>query len=62
MAMSMPPPAVGGFSLRVQLFSSNAHDLADRPVRCFRVVTSPDVTIREFCKEASRIHEINYGL
>jgi hypothetical protein len=61
MAMSMAPPSLGGFSLRVQLFSPNAHALSDKPIRAFRVVVSPDVTIREFCQEASRIHEINYG-
>ncbi|KAA8577176.1 hypothetical protein EYC84_007171 [Monilinia fructicola] len=33
----------------------------DRPIRCFRVITSPNITIREFCTEASRVHEINYG-
>lgn len=61
MAMSMGPPLLPGYSLRVQLFSPNAQGSADKPIRCFRVVTSPDVTVREFCQEASRIHEINYG-
>ncbi|KAI6246979.1 hypothetical protein HI914_04839 [Erysiphe necator] len=49
------------YSLRVQLFSSAACGATDKPVRNFRVVTSPENTIREFCQEASRIHEINYG-
>jgi hypothetical protein len=61
MASSMGPPILPGFSLRVQLFSSNAYGANDRPVRSFRVITAPDVTIREFCEEASRIHRINYG-
>jgi hypothetical protein len=61
MDVSMAPPVLPGFSLRVQLFSPNAYGAGDRPIRCFRVVTSPDVTIREFCQEASRIHKINYG-
>ncbi|KUJ22698.1 uncharacterized protein LY89DRAFT_308024 [Mollisia scopiformis] len=61
MAMSMGPPLLPGYSLRVQLFSPNAHNSKDSPIRCFRVVTSPDVTVREFCQETSRIHEINYG-
>ncbi|KAE8448373.1 hypothetical protein EG329_009617 [Mollisiaceae sp. DMI_Dod_QoI] len=61
MATSMGPPLLPGYSLRVQLFAPNAHGSTDKPIRCFRVVTSPDVTIREFCQEASRIHEINYG-
>jgi hypothetical protein len=61
MAMPMGPPQLPGYSLRVQLYSQNAHDSTDKPIRCFRVVTSPDRLIREFCEEASRIHEINYG-
>jgi hypothetical protein len=61
MTSPMPPPVVQGFSLRVQLFAPKAYGASDRPIRCFRVVTSPDVTIREFCEEASRIHELNYG-
>lgn len=61
MATPMGPPVLPGYSLRVQLFSPNAHGLGDKPIRCFRVVTSPDATIQEFCQEASRIHEINYG-
>jgi hypothetical protein len=61
MANLMGPPSLPGFSLRVQLFSPNAYATGDKPIRCFRVVTSPECTIREFCQEASRIHEINYG-
>ena len=61
MAAPMGPPVLPGFSLRVQLFSSNAYGAGDRPIRCFRVVTTPEVTISEFCDEASRIHDINYG-
>ncbi|KAH8645991.1 hypothetical protein BGZ60DRAFT_424715 [Tricladium varicosporioides] len=61
MASLMPPPALPSYSLRVQLFAPNAHITGDKPIRCFRVVTTPEVTIREFCEEASRIHEINYG-
>lgn len=61
MAASMGPPVAMGFSLRVQLYSPNAYGAGDMPIRCFRVVTSPDLTIREFCQEASRIHDINYG-
>jgi hypothetical protein len=57
----MAPPALGGFSLRVQLFDFNASNLGDKPGRAFRVVTAPEFTIREFCKEVSRIHKINYG-
>ncbi|KAI1004114.1 hypothetical protein K3495_g4100 [Podosphaera aphanis] len=49
------------YSLRVQLFSPKAHTLDNKPIRNFRVVTSPEITVREFCEEASRIHEINYG-
>lgn len=61
MATPMGPPVLPGYSLRVQLFSPLAHALGDKPIRCFRVVTNPEATIREFCQEASRIHEINYG-
>lgn len=61
MAMSMGPPMIPGYSLRVQLFAPNAHSASDTPVRCFRVVTSPDATLREFCQQAIRIHAINYG-
>ncbi|KAH6671130.1 hypothetical protein B0J14DRAFT_595402 [Halenospora varia] len=61
MSSSMLPPALPSYSLRVQLFAPNAHITGDKPIRCFRVVTTPEVTIREFCEEASRIHEINYG-
>lgn len=50
-----------GYSLRVQLFAPNAYNSSDRPIRCFRVVAAPDLTVSEFCEEASRIHEINYG-
>ncbi|PMD39487.1 hypothetical protein L207DRAFT_512549 [Hyaloscypha variabilis F] len=57
----MGPPVLPGYSLRVQLFSPLAHASGDRPIRCFRVVTQPEATVREFCQEASRIHEINYG-
>lgn len=61
MATSMRPPMLPSYSLRVQLFSPNAHSSTDKPIRQFRVVISPDVTVRDFCAEASRIHEINYG-
>ncbi|KAE9381118.1 hypothetical protein N431DRAFT_358841 [Stipitochalara longipes BDJ] len=61
MATPMGPPVLPGYSLRVQLFSPLAHAVGDKPIRCFRVVTQPEATIREFCQEASRIHEINYG-
>ena len=61
MATPMGPPVLPGYSLRVQLFSPLAHAVGDRPIRCFRVVTQPEATIREFCQEISRIHEINYG-
>jgi hypothetical protein len=61
MAMPMAPPQFAGYSLKVKLFSPSAHDTEDKPIRCFRVVTSPEVSIREFCEEASRIHDINYG-
>ncbi|CCU74822.1 putative Bgh-specific protein [Blumeria hordei DH14] len=57
----MDPPILPAYSLRVQLFLSTAHSLGDKPVRNFRVVTSPKITVRKFCVEASRIHEINYG-
>lgn len=57
----MDPPILPAYSLRVQLFLSTAHSLGDKPVRNFRVVTSPKITVRNFCVEASRIHEINYG-
>ncbi|TAQ87292.1 hypothetical protein B7494_g4388 [Chlorociboria aeruginascens] len=57
----MGPPILPAFSLRVQLFAPDAHASGDKPIRCFRVVTSPDASIRDFCQEASRIHEINYG-
>ncbi|KAM0314684.1 hypothetical protein ACHAO8_004520 [Botrytis cinerea] len=55
------PPASPGFSLRVKVFTPDAAEENDRPIRCFRVITSPNITIREFCTEASRVHEINYG-
>ncbi|CAD6441501.1 8ce986d7-8153-4657-a229-9c8c8768cecf [Sclerotinia trifoliorum] len=55
------PPASPGFSLRVKVFPPDAAEENDRPIRCFRVITSPNITIREFCTEASRVHEINYG-
>ncbi|POS84063.1 hypothetical protein EPUL_004332, partial [Erysiphe pulchra] len=58
----MSPPILPAYSLRVQLFLSTACDSEDKPVRNFRVVTSPEITVREFCQEAARIHEINYGL
>ncbi|CZR51005.1 uncharacterized protein PAC_00880 [Phialocephala subalpina] len=61
MTTSMRPPMLPSYSLRVQLFLPNAHSSTDKPIRQFRVVTSPDVTVRDFCQEASRIHEINYG-
>jgi hypothetical protein len=63
MASPMGPPGLPGlgYSLRVQLFAADSHAAGDRPIRCFRVVTTPDVTVRDFCQEASRIHEINYG-
>ncbi|ESZ96264.1 hypothetical protein SBOR_3319 [Sclerotinia borealis F-4128] len=54
-------PASPGFSLRVKVFTPDAAEEQDRPIRCFRVITSPNITIREFCTEASRVHEINYG-
>ncbi|KAI9644009.1 hypothetical protein NHQ30_007361 [Ciborinia camelliae] len=57
----MEPPASPGFSLRVKVFTPDAAEENDRPIRCFRVITSPNITIREFCTEASRVHEINYG-
>ncbi|KAI9053524.1 hypothetical protein LZ554_002479 [Drepanopeziza brunnea f. sp. 'monogermtubi'] len=57
----MGPPMPAGYSLRVQLFAPDAYDSSDKPVRNFRVVTSPDCTVEEFCLEASRIHQINYG-
>ncbi|CZT08492.1 uncharacterized protein RCO7_08189 [Rhynchosporium graminicola] len=61
MASPMGPPQPAGYSLRVQLFGPTAYDAADKPIRCFRVVASPDYTVEEFCEEASRIHQINYG-
>ncbi|RDW64737.1 hypothetical protein BP6252_10388 [Coleophoma cylindrospora] len=61
MPMPMGPPMIPGYSLRVQLFAPNSHSAQDTPIRCFRVVTSPDSTLEEFCREASRIHAINYG-
>lgn len=61
MEASMGPPLLPGYSLRVMLFKANACNLGDRPIRCFRVVSSPDATVRDFCQEASRIHEMNYG-
>jgi hypothetical protein len=57
----MEAPKLGGYSLRVQLFSPTVVTTSDRPVRLYRVVTRPDATVWEFCQEASRIHEINYG-
>ncbi|TGO81751.1 hypothetical protein BPOR_1031g00020 [Botrytis porri] len=57
----LDPPASPGFSLRVKVFTPDAAEENDRPIRCFRVITSPNITIREFCTEASRVHEINYG-
>ncbi|KAG9228288.1 hypothetical protein BJ875DRAFT_490021 [Amylocarpus encephaloides] len=56
-----PPPLPGGYSLRVQLFSHAVLNTSDRPIRSFRVSTSPEATVREFCAEASRIHELSYG-
>ncbi|KAL2072617.1 hypothetical protein VTL71DRAFT_11960 [Oculimacula yallundae] len=61
MASPMGPPLPAGYSLRVQLFGPTAYDATDKPLRCFRVVASPDYTVEEFCVEASRIHQINYG-
>ncbi|KAH7417366.1 hypothetical protein BKA64DRAFT_636736 [Cadophora sp. MPI-SDFR-AT-0126] len=61
MASSMGPPQPAGYSLRVQLFGPTAYDANDKPIRCFRVVASPEYTVEEFCAEASRIHQINYG-
>ncbi|KAL3417955.1 hypothetical protein PVAG01_10965 [Phlyctema vagabunda] len=61
MAMSMGPPMLPGYSLRVQLFASDAYSSTDAPVRAFRVITSPDISLRDFCEEASRVHELNYG-
>ncbi|QSZ35360.1 hypothetical protein DSL72_008230 [Monilinia vaccinii-corymbosi] len=58
---TMDPPASPGFSLRVKVFTPDAAEEKDRPIRCFRVITSPNITIREFCTEASRVHELNYG-
>ncbi|KAF4624200.1 hypothetical protein G7Y89_g13973 [Cudoniella acicularis] len=52
MSMLMGPPQLPGYSLRVQLFAPNAHATGDKPIRCFRVVTTPDASIREFCEEA----------
>ncbi|KAB8302083.1 hypothetical protein EYC80_005534 [Monilinia laxa] len=57
----MESPSSPGFSLRVKVFTPDAAEEKDRPIRCFRVITSPNITIREFCTEASRVHEINYG-
>jgi hypothetical protein len=62
MSSPMGPPQPAGYSLRVQLFGSTAYDASDRPIRCFRVVAAPDFTVEEFCMEASRIHQLNYGL
>lgn len=61
MASPMGPPQPAGYSLRVQLFGPTAYDASDKPIRCFRVVASPEFTVEEFCVEASRIHQINYG-
>ncbi|PVH85812.1 hypothetical protein DL98DRAFT_511347 [Cadophora sp. DSE1049] len=61
MASPMGPPQPAGYSLRVQLFGPTAYDASDKPIRCFRVVASPEYTVEEFCVEASRIHQINYG-
>ncbi|KAG4437893.1 hypothetical protein IFR05_006612 [Cadophora sp. M221] len=61
MASPMGPPQPAGYSLRVQLFGPTAYDAIDKPIRCFRVVASPEYTVEEFCVEASRIHQINYG-
>ncbi|KAK0126498.1 hypothetical protein ONS95_008095 [Cadophora gregata] len=61
MASPMGPPQPAGYSLRVQLFGPTAYDVSDKPIRCFRVVASPENTVEEFCVEASRIHQINYG-
>ncbi|CAL3962331.1 unnamed protein product [Diplocarpon coronariae] len=61
MASPMGPPPTTGYSLRVQLFDSAAYDLSDKPIRSFRVVASPDFTVEEFCHEASRVHQLNYG-
>ena len=44
-----------------ELFGPTAYDASDKPIRCFRVVASPEFTVEEFCVEASRIHQINYG-
>ncbi|KAJ5032536.1 uncharacterized protein L3040_009137 [Drepanopeziza brunnea f. sp. 'multigermtubi'] len=57
----MGPPMPAGYSLRVQLFAPDAYDSSDKPIRNFRVVASPDCTVEEFCLEASRIHQMNYG-
>ncbi|RKF54963.1 hypothetical protein GcM3_205004 [Golovinomyces cichoracearum] len=57
----MGPPVLPAYSLRVQLFSPLSYSSDDKPQRNFRVVASPEMTVREFCMEASRIHEINYG-
>ena len=61
MEMEMGPPALPTYSLRVQLFAYSSNVATDRPIRLFRVISSPHVTLAEFCEEASRIHEINYG-
>jgi hypothetical protein len=58
MMTPMGPPATKGYSLRVQLFSPQPP--YETPIRCFRVLTSPELTLREFCKEAARIYELNY--
>ncbi|PQE03957.1 hypothetical protein CJF31_00003043 [Rutstroemia sp. NJR-2017a BVV2] len=54
-----PPPTPMGYSLKVKL--CEADGATENQKRWFRVSASPDVTIREFCTEASRIHERNYG-
>lgn len=61
MAFVMAPPKAPGFSLRVQLFAPTAYGPEDKPTRNFRVVIDPEATVQEFCQEASRIHEVNYG-
>ncbi|PBP19569.1 hypothetical protein BUE80_DR009588 [Diplocarpon rosae] len=61
MTPPMGPPPTTGYSLRVQLFNSTACDLSDKPIRSFRVVASPEMTVEEFCHEASRIYQLNYG-
>ncbi|PBP17898.1 hypothetical protein BUE80_DR011462 [Diplocarpon rosae] len=61
MTSPMGPPPTTGYSLRVQLFDSTACDSSDKPIRSFRVVASPEMTVEEFCHEASRIYQLNYG-